>query len=193
MADVPKSLIITDGLEVHLPLRPQRYHHLHLEPDADVRSKFAEVQRALEERYSKVIYISTGEILEPDLQQYEVVFVRDHICLWDSLEFTPMKKGQVRFLDISEPYDKGLLEKAERQAILRKIKTGQVVAFSHPAPHLLTPSEKRIIRDSGADAVLSFLPLLAKLVRSMDHPLLAMLPLSIERDEFIGSLCEEMA
>lgn len=84
----------------------------------------------------------------------DLMIIDDHINLmWQNPLIGPVVPGDVRFPDMSEPYDRTLQTIAEKVALERGIRTvrGTYVALSGPSYE--TPAEVRMLQKIGADAV----------------------------------------
>ena len=93
--------------------------------------------------------------VNPDFEIGDMMFITDHINLIGSnplLGYFDEGLGD-RFVDMSQPYDKGIIEKAITIADQHSFKyqTGVYAAVS--GPNYETPAEYRYIRTIGADAV----------------------------------------
>jgi len=94
--------------------------------------------------------------LDTSLSPGTIMVIRDHL---NFIGENPLRGPNVeewgpRFPDLSEPYDKNLIEKALQCAEklhLDNITTGVYVAI--PGPSLETPAETRFLRKAGADGV----------------------------------------
>ena len=94
--------------------------------------------------------------LDTSLSPGTIMVIRDHL---NFIGDNPLRGPNVeewgpRFPDLSEPYDKNLIEKALQCAEklhLDNITTGVYVAI--PGPSLETPAETRFLRKAGADGV----------------------------------------
>ena len=94
--------------------------------------------------------------LDTSLSPGTIMVIRDHL---NFIGENPLRGPNVeewgpRFPDLSEPYDRNLIEKALQCAEklhLDNITTGVYVAI--PGPSLETPAETRFLRKAGADGV----------------------------------------
>ena len=94
--------------------------------------------------------------LNPDFAASDLMIINDHISLF--LPQNPLIGHNYdslgdRFPDMSEPYDKNLIEKAITIANDHHIKIHQGVYVSVTGPQLETKAEYRMLRNLGADAV----------------------------------------
>lgn len=96
--------------------------------------------------------------LNPEFHVGDMMFVEDHINLMNLMSISPLNGKHVmefgpRFPDMSEPYDRSILEKAERAAVELGIDFRKGVYAGVTGPTFETPAEYRYIRYMGADAV----------------------------------------
>lgn len=84
----------------------------------------------------------------------DLMIIDDHInLLWSNPLTGPVRKGEARFPDMSEPYDRQLQDLAQRVALEQGFSTvrGTYVALSGPSYE--SPAEIRAYARFGADAV----------------------------------------
>jgi len=94
--------------------------------------------------------------LNPDFSPGTIMIIRDHL---NFIGENPLRGPNIdewgpRFPDLSEPYERALIEKARYCAEklgITEICTGVYVAI--PGPSLETPAETRYLHNCGADAV----------------------------------------
>lgn len=94
--------------------------------------------------------------LNPDFKPGTIMVIRDHL---NFIGENPLRGENIddwgpRFPDLSEPYDKSLIEatlQCGSKLQMDNIATGVYVAI--PGPSLETPAETRFLRAAGADAV----------------------------------------
>ena len=94
--------------------------------------------------------------LNPTFSPGTIMVIKDHL---NFLGENPLRGENVdawgpRFPDLSEPYDRKLIEttlQCAENINLTKVTTGVYVAI--PGPSLETPAETRFLRNAGADAV----------------------------------------
>lgn len=93
--------------------------------------------------------------MNPLLSKGDIVVVTDHINLMgDNPLIGPNEEGLgPRFPDMSEPYDRGLIDLAEAIALDEKIVARKGVFVGVAGPSLETPAEYRFLRWIGADVV----------------------------------------
>ncbi len=83
-----------------------------------------------------------------------LMLIADHINLmWRYPLQGPVVSGEERFPDMSEPYDRGLMELARRVARTEGIRLEEGVYVGVLGPSFETPAEVRMLRRIGADAV----------------------------------------
>jgi len=85
----------------------------------------------------------------------EIAVVDDHINLMGGSPLTGPNDERIgpRFPDMSRPYDKELIEVAEKTALDAGFSLPRVVHASVPGPQLETRAEYRMLRRLGADTV----------------------------------------
>lgn len=84
----------------------------------------------------------------------DLMLIRDHINLtWRSPLAGALQPGDVRFPDMSDPYDPGLLALLREVAGERAIPVEEGVYLALLGPSYETPAEVRMIERLGADAV----------------------------------------
>jgi purine-nucleoside phosphorylase len=93
--------------------------------------------------------------LNPQFKAGDLMIITDHINLQPSNPLVGWNDPDLgdRFPDMSEPYDRGLIELAELSALELKIKFQKGVYVSVPGPNLETAAEYRFLRTIGADVV----------------------------------------
>ncbi len=112
--------------------------------------------------------------VNPDFEVGDIMFITDHINLLPNPLIGPnIEELGPRFVDMSEAYDKTLLEKATRVARQYGIQYRTGVYAGTTGPTYETPSEYYYIRGLGADAVgMSTVPEVI-VARHMDMPVFA--------------------
>lgn len=92
--------------------------------------------------------------VNPAFRAGDLMLIEDHINLMGCNPLIgPVIPGDARFPDMSEPYDRGLREIAERVALERRIRLVRGVYLAVAGPSYETPAEVRMFRRLGADAV----------------------------------------
>ena len=93
--------------------------------------------------------------LNPQFAAGDLMIITDHINLMGDNPLIGPNDDTLgpRFLDMSEPYSKALIDLAERVALAKAIKVQRGVYLACPGPSLETRAEYRFMRMIGADAV----------------------------------------
>ena len=93
--------------------------------------------------------------LQPYMEISDLLLITDHINLLpdNPLRGNPYPKLGPMFPDMSEAYDKELLQKAEEIAIREHFRFHKGVYVSVPGPNLETKAEYKYLRIIGGDAV----------------------------------------
>ena len=93
--------------------------------------------------------------MDPHYDTGDIVLIEDHINLMGENPLIGPNDDKLgsRFPDMSEPYSKELLCKAEKIALKRGIKTHRGVYVAVTGPNLETRAEYRYLRTIGADVV----------------------------------------
>lgn len=92
--------------------------------------------------------------LRPGFHAGTLMLITDHINLmWRNPLIGPVVPGDERFPDMSEPYDRGLLEVARRAAADAGVRLEEGVYCGLLGPSYETPAEIRAFQRLGADAV----------------------------------------
>ena len=93
--------------------------------------------------------------VNPDFEVGEIMLIDDHINLFPTNPLIGPNLDELgpRFPDMSEPYDLGMIQKAEEIAAKHGIKISKGVYAGLSGPTLETPAEYRYVRVIGADAV----------------------------------------
>jgi purine-nucleoside phosphorylase len=94
--------------------------------------------------------------LDPNYRPGTIMVIRDHL---NFIGENPLRGANIddwgpRFPDLSEPYDKKLIDatlQCAEKLHMTNVTTGIYVAI--PGPSLETPAETRFLRAAGADAV----------------------------------------
>jgi purine-nucleoside phosphorylase len=93
--------------------------------------------------------------LNPQYAKGDIMLIEDHIGLFMENPLRGPNDDRLgpRFPDMSQPYDKGLLQLARTLAIEDKLLVQQGVFVAVPGPNLETRAEYRLLRQMGADVV----------------------------------------
>lgn len=93
--------------------------------------------------------------VDPAMEIGDLMILDDHINLFPNnpLIGPNVEELGTRFPDMSEPYDRSLIEKAKEIAARNQIKVRTGTYAGLTGPTLETPAEYRYIRNIGADAV----------------------------------------
>jgi purine-nucleoside phosphorylase len=93
--------------------------------------------------------------MNPLFQRGDIMLMVDHINLLGDNPLIGKNEDELgpRFPDMSEPYDKGLINLAEKVALENGIKVQKGVYVAVPGPNLETRAEYRFLRGIGADVV----------------------------------------
>ena len=111
--------------------------------------------RALAALGTKVLLLTNAAGgLRPGMEPGDLMLIADHINLMGQNPLIgPVAAGEVRFPDMSEPYDRGFRDAAEAVALELGIPVSQGVYAALPGPSYETPAEIRMLARLGADAV----------------------------------------
>lgn len=84
----------------------------------------------------------------------DLMIIDDHInMLWNNPLIGPVRAGEERFPDMSQPYDRKLQDLAQRVALAQGISTVRGTYIALNGPSYETPAEIRACARFGADAV----------------------------------------
>ena len=111
--------------------------------------------RVMKELGIRALFLSNAAGgVNPSFRIGDILIINDHICLVDNPLIGPNDdRIGPRFPDMSVPYDKKLIEKAETIAAGLGIPVTKGVYLSTTGPTFETPAEYRFFRIIGADAV----------------------------------------
>jgi purine-nucleoside phosphorylase len=93
--------------------------------------------------------------LNPEFRRGDLMIIADHINLLGANPLTGPNDADLgpRFPDMSEPYDRGLIDVARAVAAGQSLELREGVFVAVPGPNLETRAEYRFLRKIGADAV----------------------------------------
>jgi purine-nucleoside phosphorylase len=93
--------------------------------------------------------------MDPHLRKGDVVAIEDHINLIGDSPLRGPNDDRLgpRFPDLSEPYDRKLMDLAEAIAMEQSFRLPRAVLVAVPGPQLETRAEYRFLRRIGADVV----------------------------------------
>jgi purine-nucleoside phosphorylase len=104
----------------------------------------------------KTLLVSNaGGGMNPQYRRGDIMLMLDHINLLGDNPLIGKNEDTLgpRFPDMSEAYDRGLIQLAEDAALDNKIKVQKGVYVAVPGPNLETRAEYRFLRSTGADVV----------------------------------------
>lgn len=93
--------------------------------------------------------------MNPDFEIGDLMIIKDHINLMGDNPLIGPNDSRMgpRFVDMSEPYDTRLIEKAQSIAKQRDLKVHTGIYAAVTGPTFETPAEYKYMRNLGADAV----------------------------------------
>ena len=126
----------------------------HLYEGHDARTAALPI-RALAALGARILIVSNAAgALNPAFAPGTLMIIDDHINLmWRNPLVGPVRSGEVRFPDMSRPYDPQLQALAERIALEQRIAVARGVYLAVLGPSYETPAEIRMFRKLGGDAV----------------------------------------
>lgn len=103
----------------------------------------------------KTLFLSNASGgVNPNFEIGEIMIINDHINMFPNVLIGKnFNELGVRFPELSEAYDKALIEKAKAIAQKNNIKVSEGVYVGLTGPTLETPAEYRYVRIIGGDAV----------------------------------------
>lgn len=105
-----------------------------------------------------LIVTNAAGAINPDFQPGDVMLITDHISMMGMTGFNPLRGPNldafgVRFPDMSQAYDRGLLDLARQEAQRNQIELREGVYVGLSGPSFETPADLRFLKAIGADAV----------------------------------------
>jgi purine-nucleoside phosphorylase len=105
-----------------------------------------------------LIATNAAGAVNPDYQPGELMLIRDHVNLLGMAGESPLRGPNLdefgpRFPDMSEAYDRGLLELARQVAAEAGLQLREGVYVCLAGPSFETPADLRFLRMVGVDAV----------------------------------------
>jgi purine-nucleoside phosphorylase len=105
-----------------------------------------------------LIVTNAAGAVNPAYEPGEVMLIVDHISLAGMTGFNPLRGPNIdeigtRFPDMSQPYDRELMDLARRVAAENNISLQEGVYIALSGPSFETPADLRFLRAIGADAV----------------------------------------
>jgi len=92
--------------------------------------------------------------INPAFRAGDLMLIDDHInFMFSNPLIGPVAPGELRFPDMTEPYDRGLQRLAEEAGLERGVHTVRGVYAAVTGPSYETPAEIRMLARLGADAV----------------------------------------
>ncbi len=105
-----------------------------------------------------LIVTNAAGAINPDYSPGDLMLITDHIAMIGMAGLNPlrgpnMEEFGLRFPDMSQAYDRGLIELARNIAVNKKINIHEGVYICLAGPSFETPADLRFLRGIGADAV----------------------------------------
>jgi purine-nucleoside phosphorylase len=147
-----KGQLVAGTLEGVDVIAMQGRFHLYEGHSAAVAALPVRVMAALGARVLLVSNAAGG--VRADLRAGDLMIIDDHInFMFRNPLVGPVVEGDVRFPDMSDPYDRELQSIAKSLAAKEGIEIRSGVYFAVPGPSYETPAEIRMYEKLGADAV----------------------------------------
>ena len=115
--------------------------------------------RVMQQMGAEVLIVTNAAgAVNPDYQPGELMLIRDHVNLLGMAGESPLRGPNLdefgpRFPDMSEAYDRGLLELARQVAAEAGLQLREGVYVCLAGPSFETPADLRFLRMVGVDAV----------------------------------------
>lgn len=105
-----------------------------------------------------LIVTNAAGAINPEYQPGDVMLIKDHIGLVEMTGFNPLRGPNLdelgpRFPDMSQAYDRELMQIARQVAAENKVELHEGVYIGLSGPSFETPADLRFLRAIGADAV----------------------------------------
>ncbi len=105
-----------------------------------------------------LVVTNAAGAIHPDYEPGDVMLITDHIGLVGMTGFNPLRGPNLeafgpRFPDMSQPYDRDLMDLTRKVADRHKIMLREGVYIGLSGPSFETPADLRFLRAIGADAV----------------------------------------
>ncbi|MGQ0560690.1 MAG: purine-nucleoside phosphorylase [Gemmatimonadota bacterium] len=147
-----KGMLVAGTLEGVAAVAMQGRFHLYEGHSAAAAALPVRVMAALGAR--TLIVTNAAGAVNPELRAGDLMLIDDHVnFMFQNPLVGPVVAGDVRFPDMSAPYDRELQEIAERVARAHGLVLEHGVYFAVTGPSYETPAEIRMYEKLGADAV----------------------------------------
>lgn len=105
-----------------------------------------------------LVVTNAAGAIHPDFAPGDVMLIRDHIAMMCMTGFNPLRGPNLdefgpRFPDMSQAYDRALMDQVRQAAIRQQIPLREGVYIGLSGPSFETPADLRFLRTIGADAV----------------------------------------
>jgi purine-nucleoside phosphorylase len=105
-----------------------------------------------------LIVTNAAGAINPEFEPGDVMLITDHISLMGMTGFNPLRGPNLdtfgpRFPDMSQAYDRALMDQARRAAKQNNVRLHEGVYVCLSGPSFETPADLRFLRAIGADAV----------------------------------------